>query len=160
VLQLSYQKQKDVKKMQVVTVKIETALISWNEIAEFCFSRDSNRYSRTKKRQQAFIKHELANQLPQENVFGKRPTKVVYEWHTSGKFDLGNLAAGEKFIADSFNEFGLWDDDAYTAEIVHKYIRDDEDYCQVTVSTTNPPRNLKKGVRKHVKKSKHWKTRA
>jgi len=130
--------------MTRLSLRIETALITWNEVAGFCFSRDSNRYSRTKKRQQAFIKHEIAAQVEVKNYFGHKPTKVTYEWHTSGHFDLGNLAAGEKFIADSFNELQLWDDDAYTTEIVHKYVRDSEDYCAVTIATTNPPRKVKK----------------
>lgn len=117
-----------------LTVRIETQLITWNDVASFCFSKDSNRYARTKKRQQAFIKHELGNQIEIKNYFKKTPNRVSYEWHTSGHFDLGNLAAGEKFIADSFNELGLWDDDAYTQEITHKQVRDTADYVLVTIS--------------------------
>lgn len=117
-----------------LSLRIETSLITWNEVAGFCFSRDSNQYSRTKKRQQTFIKHEIAQQIDIKDYFKRKPTKVTYEWHTSGSFDLGNLAAGEKFIADSFNELGLWGDDRFTKEIVHKYVKDTADYCQVTIT--------------------------
>lgn len=125
--------------MRTLKIKIETQLITWNEVAGFCFSKDSNRYSRTKKREQSFVKHEIIQQIEVRNYFKSKPVKVTYEWHTSGKFDLGNLAAGEKFIADSFNELQLWDDDAYTKEIVHKYVQDPEDYCLVTITAIRKP---------------------
>ena len=122
-------------------LKIETQLITWNEVAGFCWSKDSNRYARTKKRQQAFVKHEIAGQLPEiKNFFGNKPVRVIYEWHTSGAFDLGNLAAGEKFIADSFNELKLWDDDSTTKEIIHRYLQDECDFCAVTIQTMQPPK--------------------
>ena len=117
-----------------LTIKIETALITWNEVAGFCFSKDSNRYSRTKKREQAFVKHEIAGKIEIKNYFADRPVQVYYQWHTSGKFDLGNLAAGEKFIADSFNELQLWTDDGSTVRIIHDRITDTEDYVNVTIS--------------------------
>ena len=122
-------------------LKIETQLITWNEVAGFCWSKDSNRYARTKKRQQAFIKHEITGQLPEiKNFFGHKPVRVIYEWHTSGAFDLGNLAAGEKFLADSFNELKLWDDDSTTKEIIHRYLQDECDFCAVTIQTMRPPK--------------------
>jgi len=118
-----------------LTLKIETQLITWNEVAGFCFSRDQNRYSRTKKREQTFVKHEISSQIEVKNYFKSNQTRVSYEWHTSGSFDLGNLAAGEKFIADSINELGLWDDDRYIKEISHKYISDKRDFVMVAIQT-------------------------
>lgn len=119
-----------------LTLRIESQLITWNDVAGFCFSRDSNRYARTKKREQTFIKHEIRSQMADgvRNIFKDYPTRVNYEWHTSGKFDLGNLAAGEKFIADSINELQIWDDDRYTQEISHNYVQDEENYVLVTIT--------------------------
>jgi len=128
--------------MAKITLRIETQLITWNEVAGFCFSRDSNRYSRTKKREQAFVKHEIEAQLEVKNYFKSNQTRVSYEWHTSGSFDLGNLAAGEKFIADSLNELGLWDDDRYIMSIQHSLVHDASDYVLVTVQ--NMPKRRKK----------------
>lgn len=99
------------------------------------YSKDSTKYSRTKKRQQTFIKHEIMNQLADiHNYFGSSKVSVSYKWHTSTKFDLGNLAAGEKFIADSINDLGLWDDDFNIKKITHERITSKNDYVQVTIS--------------------------
>ena len=55
--------------MEKLTFKIETRLINWNEVAQMAYSKDSTKYSRTKKRQQTFIKHEITNQLAdQQNL--------------------------------------------------------------------------------------------
>lgn len=121
--------------MEKLTFKIETRLINWNEVAQMAYSKDSTKYSRTKKRQQTFIKHEIMNQLDDiRNYFGSSKVSVSYKWYTSTKFDLGNLGAGEKFIADSINELGLWDDDFNIKKITHERITSKNDYVQVTIS--------------------------
>lgn len=121
--------------MEKLTFKIETRLINWNEVAQMAYSKDSTKYSRTKKRQQTFIKHEIMNQLDDiHNYFGSSKVSVFYKWYTSTKFDLGNLGAGEKFIADSINELGLWDDDFNIKKITHERITSTHDYVQVTIS--------------------------
>ncbi|AFY98330.1 putative endodeoxyribonuclease [Leuconostoc phage phiLN12] len=121
--------------MEKLTFKIETRLINWNEVAQMAYSKDSTKYSRTKKRQQTFIKHEITNQLADiHNYFGENQTSVNYEWHTSTKFDLGNIAAGEKFIADSINELSIWSDDRYIHKISHIRVEDEENYVLVTIS--------------------------
>ena len=112
----------------ILELKIETQLVNWNEIAKMCWSSDKNKYGRTKKRQQLFIKHEIRNQIDVENYFGDNNTAVYYEWHTSTLLDLGNMTAGEKFLADSINELGIWSDDRYIQEIKHKRIEDVENY--------------------------------
>jgi len=120
--------------MEKLTFKIETRLINWNEVAQMAYSKDSTKYSRTKKRQQTFIKHEIMNQLDDiHNYFGENLTSVNYEWHTSTKFDLGNLTAGEKFIADSLNELKIWSDDRYIKKISHSRVTDTTDYVLVTI---------------------------
>lgn len=117
-----------------IKFKVESRLITWNEVAHMAYSKDSNNYSRTKKRQQTFIKHEIAQQLADiHNYFGENKTSVTYEWHTSTKFDLGNMSAGEKFIADSINELKIWSDDFNIIEIIHRRIVDDENYVLVTI---------------------------
>lgn len=113
--------------------KIETQLINWNEVASMCYSQQRNKYANAKKRQQLFIKHEVANQIDIEDYFGKNLTTVTYEWHTSTNHDLGNLTAGEKFIADSVNELGLWEDDRYIKTIRHDRIEDTQNYVLVTI---------------------------
>ena len=117
----------------LLTLKLETQLITWNEVAKMCYSKYSNHYSKTKKREQMFLKHEIRKQVPIKNYFGTNSTLVTYEWHTSTKLDLGNLTAGEKFIADAFNELSLWSDDRYISEIRHKRVTDDENYVVVTI---------------------------
>lgn len=117
----------------LLTLKLETQLITWNEVAKMCYSKYSNHYSKTKKREQMFLKHEIRKQVPIKNYFGENSTLVTYEWHTSTKLDLGNLTAGEKFIADAVNELGLWSDDRYISEIRHKRVTDDENYVVVTI---------------------------
>ena len=120
--------------MEKLTFKIETRLINWNEVAQMAYSKDSTKYSRTKKRQQTFIKHEIMNQLADiHNYFGENKTSVTYEWHTSTKFDLGNIAAGEKFIADSINDLKIWSDDRYIHKISHIRVEDEENYVLVTI---------------------------
>lgn len=121
--------------MEKLTFKIETRLINWNEVAQMAYSKDSTKYSRTKKRQQTFIKHEIINQLADlHNYFGSSKVSVAYKWYTSTKFDLGNLAAGEKFIADSINELKIWNDDFNIKKITHERITSKNDYVQVTIS--------------------------
>jgi len=117
----------------ILELKIETQLINWNEIAKMCWSSDKNKYGRTKKRQQLFIKHEINNQIEVQNYFGDNNTSVSYDWHTSTHLDLGNMTAGEKFLADSINELGLWDDDRYIQEIKHKRVVDNENYVIVRI---------------------------
>ena len=117
----------------LLTLKLETQLITWNEVAKMCYSKYSNHYSKTKKREQMFLKHEIRKQVPIKNYFGTNSTLVTYEWHTSTKLDLGNLTAGEKFIADAFNELSLWSDDRYISDIRHKRVTDDENYVVVTI---------------------------
>ena len=117
-----------------IKFKVESRLITWNEVAHMAYSKDSNNYSRTKKRQQTFIKHEIAQQVVPENYFGDSKVSVSYDWHTSTKFDLGNIAAGEKFLADSINELKLWDDDFNIVQIIHRRIVDDENYVLVTIN--------------------------
>lgn len=119
--------------IMLLTLKLETQLITWNEVAKMCWSKDSNHYARTKKREQMFLKHEIRKQVPIKNYFGENSTLVTYEWHTSTKLDLGNLTAGEKFIADAFNELGLWSDDRYISEIRHKRVTDDKNFVIVTI---------------------------
>ena len=116
-----------------IKFKVESRLITWNEVAHMAYSKDSNNYSRTKKRQQTFIKHEIAQQVTLENYFGSSKVSVSYDWHTNTKFDLGNLTAGEKFLADSINELKLWDDDFNIIQIDHRRIVDDENYVLVTI---------------------------
>lgn len=117
-----------------IKFKVESRLITWNEVAHMAYSKDSNNYSRTKKRQQTFIKHEIMNQLVDiHNYFGENKTSVTYEWHTSTKFDLGNIVAGEKFIADSINELEIWSDDRYIHKISHIRVEDEENYVLVTI---------------------------
>lgn len=121
--------------MQLI-LNIESRLITWNDVAQMTWSKQSNKYSNAKKQQQLFIKHEIVQQLGQDNIinyFGDSKTSVLYEWHTSTNYDLGNLTAGEKFIADAINELGLWDDDRYIKDIRHKWIDDDVNYVRVTI---------------------------
>ena len=117
----------------LLTLKLETQLINWNEVAQMCYSKDSNRYSRTKKREQMFLKHEIRKQIPITNYFGENATVLTYEWHTSTKMDLSNIVAGDKYIEDAFNELGLWSDDRFVSEIKHKRITDTENYVLVTI---------------------------
>lgn len=117
----------------ILTLKLETQLINWNEVAQMCYSKDSNRYSRTKKREQMFLKHEIKKQIDIENYFGDNATVLTYEWHTSTKMDLSNIAAGDKYIEDAFNELGLWSDDRFVSEIKHKRVTDTENYVVVTI---------------------------
>ena len=117
-------------------LKLETQLITWNEVAHMTWSKQSNKYSNAKKKQQMFIKHEIRQQLGDDNIinyFGDNTTSVTYEWHTSTNYDLGNLTAGEKFIADSINELGLWGDDRFTKDIRHTLIEDEDNYVLVTI---------------------------
>ena len=116
-----------------IKFKVESRLITWNEVAHMAYSKDSNNYSRTKKRQQTFIKHEIAQQVIPKNYFGDSKVSVSYDWHTSTKFDLGNLTAAEKFIADSINELSIWSDDFNIIQINHRRIVDDENYVLVTI---------------------------
>ena len=119
-----------------IKLKIETRLITWNEVAQMTWSKQQNKYANAKKKQQMFIKHEIRQQLGDdniENIFGDNKTLVSYEWHSSTNYDLGNLTAGEKFIADSINDLGLWSDDRYTKEIRHKWVDDEDNYVLVTI---------------------------
>lgn len=113
--------------------KIESRLITTNDVAHMAYSKDSLAYNRTKKRQETFIKHEILQQIEVKNYFGKSKVTVTYDWHTSTKFDLGNLAFGEKFIADAVNTLGLWDDDFNIKKIVHNRIEDESNYVLVTI---------------------------
>lgn len=114
-------------------LKLETQLVTMNEIVQMCFSKYSNRYATTKKREQMFLKREILNQTDKKNYFKGYNVICKYEWHTSGKFDLGNLSVGEKFIADSINELGLWDDDRYITKITHELVHDTQNYVIVTI---------------------------
>lgn len=119
----------------LLTLKLETQLITWNEVAKMCYSKDSNHYARTKKREQMFLKHEIRKQVPIKNYFGDDPTYLSYEWHTSTKLDLSNINAGDKFIEDAFSELGLWDDDKYVQKITTKRVKDTQNYVVVTIET-------------------------
>ena len=82
----------------ILELKIETQLVNWNEIAKMCWSSDKNKYGRTKKRQQLFIKHEIRNQIDVENYFGDNNTSVYYEWHTSTPVSYTHLTLPTKRI--------------------------------------------------------------
>ena len=119
--------------MSIVKLRLETRLVTMNDIAYMCYSKYSNRYANTKKKEQMFLKREILNQVKQKNYFKGYNVICSYEWHTSGKFDLGNLAVGEKFIADSINELSLWDDDRYIDRITHDLVHDTQDYVLLTI---------------------------
>ena len=117
----------------ILTFKIETRLLTMNEIVSYAGSRQTRQYSKQKKISELLIREEVKRQIEIKNYFGHNATVCRYEWHTSTNFDLGNLAIGEKFLADSFTELGLWDDDRYIKEIHHKKIVDNTDYVAVSI---------------------------
>lgn len=117
----------------ILKFKIETRLITLNELVAYTFSRQVNQYAKQKKISEILIRQEISKQIDIKNYFGSNLTTCSYEWHTSTNFDLGNLAAGEKFLADSVNELGLWDDDKYIKEIRHMRVPDKEDYVLISI---------------------------
>lgn len=117
----------------MINFKVETRLLTMNELAAYASSRQTRQYSKQKKISELLIREEVKRQIEIKNYFGHNATVCRYDWHTSTNFDLGNIALGEKFLADSFTELGLWDDDRYIKEIHHKKIVDSTDYVDVFI---------------------------
>lgn len=126
-----------------LTFNIKTTLWTWKEIGHWCYSRNRFQYSEAKKDMQAHVVQEIKNQIYQLKPsdipdFGKRETAVIYEWHDNTRHDLGNLAAGEKIVADAITDLGIWKDDRYVEGICHTRVRipkDEEPFIKVTIRT-------------------------
>ena len=117
----------------ILEFKIETRLLTMNELVAYTFSRLTKQYAKQKKITEILIRQEIEKQIEIKNYFGANTTHCTYDWHTSTDYDIGNLAIGEKFLADSVNELGLWDDDRYIKSIKHTRIKDKSDFVIVRI---------------------------
>lgn len=129
--------------MLELELTFHTTFINWNQIALMCYSRDRNAYSRNKRRETLFATNEIKKQLKDmKNYFPEGAVKVLYEWHTTRRFDLGNLIAGEKVIDDVINSVRLWSDDSQITHVSHQRIADNVDYVRVVISNNDDPENI------------------
>lgn len=119
-----------------------TAFMTWSDVPNMCFSRDRNAYARAKRHQTRLAVHELKKQVDRKNVFPDGAVSVSYEWHTTHKYDLGNLIAGEKVVDDVINEYGLWSDDSQITRVDHQRVADTADFVKVTISSADDPQNI------------------
>lgn len=144
--------------MSRLSFTLHTTFLDWNKVTLMCYSRDRNAYSRAKRRESALAVNEIKKQVELKNYFPSGSVRISYVWHTTHKYDLGNLIAGEKVIDDVINETGLWSDDAQVTHIDHQRIADTKDFIEVTIESGNDPENIgfKRGQRTSIKYSVYF----
>lgn len=147
--------------MPALHLSLNMKFITFNEIALMCFSTDRNAYSRRKRVQSKKAIRQIRQQLPafKDYYLNDCAVSVVYQWHTTGSIDTGNLMAGEKVIDDALTKCNVWYDDSQITKITHERVADTSDYVEVMIYLSDDLNNVSEHHRSYHKHSDYYEVR-
>ena len=130
--------------MNSITITLTGVFATFNDLTQWSGSRSRYLYYGHRKDQIRKILQQLQPQIPLNLpvIPFKSTASIYYEWHTSHRYDLGNLLAAEKLIDDSITKAGIWIDDSQVTFSSHRRVKDRENFIIITITQTSDLQNV------------------